>query len=70
MLVHPINIKRPDFELFSHLYPDLLEDEGKFHGFFLERISSSSTVCHNWWERKYKNKTPTIGGRLHLKKDL
>ena len=33
MWVHPISIKRPDFEIFSHLYPDLLEDEVKFHGF-------------------------------------
>ena len=31
---HPINIKRPDFEIFSHLYPDLLEVEYKFHGLF------------------------------------
>ena len=31
MWVHPINIKRPDFEIFSHLYSDLLEDEEKFH---------------------------------------
>ena len=34
MWVHPINIKRPDFEIFSHLYPDLLEVEEKFHGVF------------------------------------
>jgi len=32
--VHPINIKRPDFEIFSHLYSNLLEDEEKFHGGF------------------------------------
>jgi hypothetical protein len=32
--VHPINIKRPDFGIFSHFYPDLLKDEEKFHGFF------------------------------------
>ena len=32
--VHQINIKRPDCEMFSHLYPDLLEDEEKFHGGF------------------------------------
>jgi hypothetical protein len=38
MWVHPINIKRPDFEIFSHLYPDLLEDEEKFHGFFRMNI--------------------------------
>jgi len=24
--VHPINIKRPDFEIFIHLYSDLLEE--------------------------------------------
>jgi hypothetical protein len=44
------NIKRPEFGIFSHLYRDLLEDEEKFHG-FLERTSSNSTICHNWWER-------------------
>jgi len=31
--VYPINIKRLQFGIFSHLYPDLLEDEEKFHGF-------------------------------------
>ena len=30
--MHPINIKRQEFGIFSHLYPDLLEDEEKFHG--------------------------------------
>ena len=30
---HPINIKRTEFGIFSHLYPGLLEDEEKFHGF-------------------------------------
>ena len=34
MWVHPINIKRPEFGVFSHLYPDLPKDEEKFHGFF------------------------------------
>ena len=24
--VHPNNIKRPEVEIFSHLYPDLLEE--------------------------------------------
>jgi len=38
MWVHPINIERSEFGIFSHLYPDLLEDEEKFHGFF--RISN------------------------------
>ena len=32
MWVHLINIKRPEFGIFSHLYPDLLEDEEKCHG--------------------------------------
>jgi len=38
MWLHPINIKRPDFAIFSHLYPDMLEDEEKFHGFFIMNI--------------------------------
>jgi hypothetical protein len=33
MWVHPINIKRPELGIFSHWYPDLLEDEDAFHGF-------------------------------------
>jgi hypothetical protein len=36
--VHPINIKRPEFGIFSHLYLDLLEDDKKFHGFFRMNI--------------------------------
>jgi len=39
MCVHPVNIKRPDFEIFSHLYPDLLKDEEKFHSFFFFRMN-------------------------------
>jgi hypothetical protein len=31
---HPINIKRPEFGIFSHLWTDLLEDGETFHGFF------------------------------------
>jgi len=38
MWVHPINIKRPEFGISSHLYPDLLEDEEKFHGIFRMNI--------------------------------
>jgi len=34
MWVHPINIKRPEFGIFCHLYWNMLEDEEKFHGFF------------------------------------
>jgi hypothetical protein len=34
MWVHPINIERLEFGIFSHIYPDLLEDEEKFHDFF------------------------------------
>jgi len=36
---------------------------------FLEWTSSNS-VCHNWWERKYENKTPTVGGRFNMKNDV
>ena len=38
MWAHPINIKRPEFRIFSHLFPDLLEDGKKFHGFFRMNI--------------------------------
>ena len=38
MWVHPINIKRPEFGIFSHLCPDLLEDGEKFHGVFRMNI--------------------------------
>ena len=34
MWVHPINVKRPELRIFSHLHRDLLEDEEEFHGFF------------------------------------
>jgi len=60
MWVHPINIKRAEFGIFGYFYPDLLEDEEKFHlFFFLERISVCSTVYHSLWESKYENETPT-----------
>jgi hypothetical protein len=36
--VHPINIKRPDFEIFIYLYPDPIKDEEKFHVFFTMNI--------------------------------
>ena len=45
--VHPINIKRPEYGIFSHLYPDLLEDKEKFRGFFhnvYRAILSSVTI--------------------------
>jgi len=31
MWVHQINRKKPEFGIFSHFYPDLLEDEEKFY---------------------------------------
>jgi len=36
MWVHPIKIKRPEFGIFCHLYRNMLEDEEKFYGVFLE----------------------------------
>jgi len=59
MWVHQLNIKRAEFGIFSHLYPDLVEDEEKFHCFFRMDIKSS-TFCLNWWDRNSENKTPTI----------
>jgi len=40
MWVQPINIKRPEFGIFNHLYPDLLEDEEKFHEIFLNEYQA------------------------------
>ena len=34
----PDKHKRPDFKIFSYLYPGPLEDEEKFHGFFRMNI--------------------------------
>jgi len=38
MWVHPINIKRQEFGIFSQLCLVLLKDEEKFHGFFRMNI--------------------------------
>jgi hypothetical protein len=38
MWENPINIKRPEFGIFSHLHRDLLEDEKKFHDVFRMNI--------------------------------
>jgi len=38
LLLHSINIKGPEFGIFSHLYPDLPEVEEKFHGFLRMNI--------------------------------
>jgi hypothetical protein len=38
MWVHLVNIKIPEFGIFSQLYPALLQDEEKFHGFFRMNI--------------------------------
>jgi hypothetical protein len=38
MWVRPINITRPKFGIFCHLYRNMLEDEEKFHGFFSMNI--------------------------------
>jgi len=55
MWVDPTNVKRPYFEIFSHLYTDLLEDEEKFHAFF---------------KNEYRAVLPfvTTGGRGNTKK--
>jgi hypothetical protein len=43
MWVHPINIKRPEFRIFSHLYWDLLRDGEKFHDSF--RVNIEQFYC-------------------------
>ena len=55
MWVHQINIKRPEFGIFSHLYRIWWRMKRNLMT-FLERTSSNSTVCHNAWERKYETR--------------
>jgi len=38
----PDEHKKPEFGMFGHLYRDLLEDEEKFHGFFIMNIEQFS----------------------------
>jgi hypothetical protein len=69
--LHPINIKRPEFGTFKHLYLDLLEHEEKFHGFFrmnIEYFYRLSQLVAD--EIRKQDKTPTAGGRFHLKNDM
>ena len=68
MWVHPINIKRPDFEIFSYLYPDPLEDEEKFHGFCRMNVEQFYRLSQLVGEEIQKKST--LGGRLHLKNNL
>jgi len=57
MWVHPINMNRPDFEIFSHLYPDLLEVEEKFHGSFRMNIEQFYRLSHLVGEEIQKQST-------------
>jgi hypothetical protein len=57
MCVHPMNIKRTDFEIFSHLYPDLLEDEEKFRRFFRINIEQFYRLSQLVGEKKKKQNT-------------
>jgi len=69
MWVHPINIKRQDSEYFA-TYTGIRSRMKRNFMALLEWTSSNCTVCHSWWEGKYENKTPTIGGWFHLKNNL
>jgi len=59
MWVHPRNIKRPEFGIFSHLCPDLLKDGERFHGFFRMNIEQfyrlSQLVGEEIWGGGKKN---------------
>jgi len=57
MWVHPINIKRPEFGIFCHLYRNLLEDEEKFHGFFRMNIEKFYCLSHLVGEEIRKQNT-------------
>jgi hypothetical protein len=69
MWVHPISIKRPEFGIFSHLYPDLLEDEEKFHGFFRMNIEQFYCLSQLVGEEIIKRNT-NYRRATSLKKDL
>jgi hypothetical protein len=56
MWVHPINIKRPEFGKFSHIYPYLLEDEEKFHGFYKLNIEQFYHLSQLGGEENTKTK--------------
>jgi len=58
-----------EFWIFSHLYPDLLEDEDKFHGFLRRKIEQFYCLSQLVGE-EIKKQTPTIGGWFNLKNDL
>ena len=57
MWVHPINIKRPEFGIFCHLYRDMLEDEEKFLGFFRMNIEQFYRLSHLVGEEIRKQNT-------------
>jgi len=69
MRMHLINIKRPEFGIFSHLYPDLLEDEEKFHGFFRMNIEQFYRLSQLVGE-KIRKKNTNYRRAISLKNDL
>jgi len=69
MWVHLINIKRPEFGIFSHLYPDLLENEEKFHGFFRMNIEKFYRLSQLVGEEIRKQNT-NYRRAISLKNDL
>jgi hypothetical protein len=69
MWVHPINIKRPEFGILSHLYPDLLEDEEIFHGFFRMNIEQFYRLSQLAGEEIRKQNT-NYRTAISLKNDL
>jgi len=67
--VHPINIKRPEFGIFSHFYQDLFEDEENFHDFFRINSEQFNRLSQLMGEEIRKRNT-NYRGRFHLKNDL
>jgi len=61
MWLHPINIK---IEIFSHFYPDLLEDEEKFHGFLRMNIEQFYRLSQLLGEEIQKQNTNYRGGGI------
>jgi hypothetical protein len=69
MWVHLINIKRSEFGIFSHLYPDLLEDEEKFHGFFRMNIEQFYRLSQ-LVEEEIRKQNTDYRSAISLKNDL
>jgi hypothetical protein len=61
----PINEKRPEFSVFTHLYPDRLQDEEKFTNYFRTGFESfkkfTRLVCKSVMRKQNTNYNQATG---------